>query len=737
MEDETLQDALDYCLFNPDELEMEELLAKFPESREELAPMLALCGLISEAVPPVPQERRDAMRDRIQEAALARQQAMSTTSNGHHEGAVAATLPVLTVEPSPQPAARPVKLPGKVRVEEDRPRRSFLADWFRRPAFAAAAFAALLLAFIWGLSASALPNNPFYNVKLLGESIALNMQTSPEGKVLKHNELANIRLREIEEMDRRGDLDQAGGAFDNYAEHLREGQEILSGTQFTEQQQSRLARALYATSTTGEIKLAGLDDDIAGMPEKVQESLSESKQLQRQVRNYSAHVLEDLGEEPLSTLSPEAQDALKQTPGPEATALANFGSETAEPGPSATRASSSPTSLGSGSGDDATATRTATSESPPDRTATYVASNLLANPSATSTSSHSSTATQTSVAASPTRTATSVAVATSTPTARSEASPLASTPTPTTRPGNGATVTPPRGKPTETRRPESTRTPGRPPTHTPRPEKTKEKGDDSTATPVSTSTYPPTQTPVPPSNTPVPTNTFVPTETPTERPDSRPATHTPKPKELPTDTVEPTREPTREPTEEPSEPSKPVSVCDVNVNEVSVGCGSGGCIEWSAQLVNKATEAMEVNWAAEMQVEVAGAAPATYRESGTVLVRPGEESISGRFCESMPELTKKVRVVVRTDTGGANCDSSKQRTIDPCESDEQDESKPTEEPKPTRQPEPTKEPGPTEEPKPTEKPKPTEEPEPTREPQSTIIPLPTLELFPTRTPKPK
>ncbi|HEX8231204.1 MAG TPA: DUF5667 domain-containing protein [Chloroflexia bacterium] len=731
MEDETLQDALDYCLFNPDGLEMEELLAKFPESREELVPMLALCGLISEAVPPVPQERRDAMRGRIQDAALARQQAMATTSNGHHEGAVAATLPVLTVEPSPQPAARPVKLPGRVRVEEDRPRRSFLADWFRRPAFAAAAFAALLLAFVWGMSASALPNNPFYNVKLLGESIALNMQTSPEGKVLKHDELANLRLREIEEMDRRGDLDEAGGAFDNYAEHLREGQEILSGTQFTEQQQSRLARALYATSTTGEIKLAGLDDDIAGMPEKVQESLSESKQLQRQVRNYSAHVLEDLGEDPLSTLSPEAQDALKQTPGPEATALANFGSETAEPGPSATRASSSPTSLGSGSGDDETATRTATSQSPADRTATHVASNPLANPSATSTRTHSSkvTSTRTSVAASPTRTSTSVAVATSTSTARSEASPLASTPTPTTRPGNRATVTPPRGKPTETRRPESTRTPGRPPTHTPGPEKTKEKGTDPTATAVSTSTY----TPVPPSNTPVPTSTFVPTETPTERPDSRPATHTPKPKELPTDTVEPTREPT----EEPSEPPKPVTVCDVDVKDVSVGCGSGGCIEWSAQLVNKATEAMEVNWVAEMQVEVAGASPTTYRESGTVLVRPGEEAISGRFCETMPERTKKVRVVVKTETGGANCDSSKQRTVDPCESDEQDESKPTEEPKPTKQPEPTKEPRPTEEPEPTKEPKSTEEPKPTREPQSTIVPLPTIELFPTKTPKPR
>ncbi|MDQ5827459.1 MAG: DUF5667 domain-containing protein, partial [Chloroflexota bacterium] len=674
MDDETLQDALDYCLFNPDELEMEELLAKFPESREELVPLLALCGLISEAVPPVPQERREAIKGRIQDAALARQQAMIASGNGHHEGAVAATLPVVTVEPepAPQPVTQPVRLPGKVRVEENRPRRSFLADWFRRPAFAAAAFAALMLAFIWGLSASSLPDSPFYNVKLLGESIALNVQTSPEGQLLKHDELANIRLREIEEMERRGKLAEAGGAFANYAEHLREGQEILSGTQFSEQQQERLARALYATSTAGEIKLAGLDD-TAGLPEPMRESLSETRQLQQQVRAYSADVLEDLGVEPLTTLPPQTQDALKQTPGPGATSA---------PGGTATAANSSPTSLGSGSGDAATATRTASNGKQPDRTATHVAGNLHSTASATPTSTRSSTATTTAShtsipAASATRTATSQPSATST--TRSEASPLVSTPTrtPTTRPGNGATVTPPRGKPTETRRPESTRTPGRPPTHTPRPEKTKEKGDESTATAISTSTY--TPVPVPPSNTPVPTNTLVPSGTPTERTDNRPPTHTPKPKELeptnvptekptkePTEeaTEEPTREPTKERVDKPTEPPNPVSACDVDVKDVSVGCGSGSCIEWSALLENKATEPVEINWVAEMQVEVADAAPMTYRDSGTALIRPGEESISGRFCESRPPSTKKVRVIVRTDTGAENCDSRKPRTID-------------------------------------------------------------------------
>jgi hypothetical protein len=138
---------------------------------------------------------------------------------------------------------------------------------------------------------------------------------------------------------------------------------------------------------------------------------------------------------------------------------------------------------------------------------------------------------------------------------------------------------------------------------------------------------------------------------------------------------------------------------------------------WSAQLRNKSTEAIEINWVAEMQVEVAGAAPMTYRDSGTVLVRPGEESISSKFCEALPDLTKKVSVTVRTDTGSASCDSSKHRSIDPCATGDNNAPKPTKEPEPTKVAEPTK------------------EPRPTKTPQATVIVLPTIQLLPTKTPK--
>ena len=161
-----------------------------------------------------------------------------------------------------------------------------------------------------------------------------------------------------------------------------------------------------------------------------------------------------------------------------------------------------------------------------------------------------------------------------------------------------------------------------------------------------------------------------------------------------------------------------------------MGCGSGGCIEWNAVLENKVSEPVEINWVAEMQVEVKGAAPMTYRESGTTLVRPGEESITGTFCESMPESTEKIRVIVRTDTGADNCDSRKQRTIDPCEDGEEPESEPT-----ATQPEPTatQSAGP-----PTQEPVvPTHVTLPTQVSLPTQVVIPTREPAPTKTPRPR
>jgi hypothetical protein len=94
----------------------------------------------------------------------------------------------------------------------------------------------------------------------------------------------------------------------------------------------------------------------------------------------------------------------------------------------------------------------------------------------------------------------------------------------------------------------------------------------------------------------------------------------------------------------------------------------------------------------------------TYVQSGSTIVRPGDEEIASKFCEDIPALAKKVRITVRTDTGPSNCDTRKHASIDPCGQD-------------------SKGPDPTPEVKPTKVPVPTE------------LPIPTVELFPTKTPK--
>ncbi|HET6262612.1 MAG TPA: hypothetical protein VFG99_10310, partial [Chloroflexia bacterium] len=73
MERAGIQDALEYCLANPDNLGAEELLGRFPEYREELGPLLVLSRSIEVAPPAVPVERRAAMKRRLMQVAAAQQ----------------------------------------------------------------------------------------------------------------------------------------------------------------------------------------------------------------------------------------------------------------------------------------------------------------------------------------------------------------------------------------------------------------------------------------------------------------------------------------------------------------------------------------------------------------------------------------------------------------------------------------------------------------------------------------
>src|SRR6476646_1697318 len=99
MDEMTIQDALDYCLENPEGLSAEELLSRFPEYREELASLLGFAaGLGSLEPPAVPVARRAAMKARLMDAAAGRP--------AIEAAAAAPTVPIAIVS-SPSNVQRP------------------------------------------------------------------------------------------------------------------------------------------------------------------------------------------------------------------------------------------------------------------------------------------------------------------------------------------------------------------------------------------------------------------------------------------------------------------------------------------------------------------------------------------------------------------------------------------------------------------------------------------------------
>jgi len=198
MEQMTIQEALNYCLENPEGLSAEELLSKFPEYQEELASLLGLVASVGTlAAPSVPADRRAAMKARLMAAAAAR------------APRVVEAVPVVPVAPrpidSPPPAGRPARA---------------ALPWFLSPAWIVASAAIVLVALSWWLSAGSLPDSPFYNVKLAAENIMLNLSGSDADKVQAHANLADSRLYDLRAMQKKGELAQAQPAFDNYQSYL-------------------------------------------------------------------------------------------------------------------------------------------------------------------------------------------------------------------------------------------------------------------------------------------------------------------------------------------------------------------------------------------------------------------------------------------------------------------------------------------------------------------------------------
>src|SRR6266568_87544 len=262
MERATIQDALDYCLENPEGLRAEELLNRFPQYREELAPLLGLAAGIATAtgpaMPAVPAGRREALKARLMGAAAAQAaQAVSTSP-------VAQAAP--TVAMNPAQVSRPLSAVA--------PRRRAV-PWFLRPGWAVAAAILLLIGFAWWSSAGALPDSPFYGVKLASESISLSLAGSDADRVQVRLGLANNRLYDLRAMQERRKLAQAQPAFDNYLANINISVKIWRG--LAGQPHTELDKLLYASSVAGEVTFQGFGAAVSSLPPALQAEIKDTE----------------------------------------------------------------------------------------------------------------------------------------------------------------------------------------------------------------------------------------------------------------------------------------------------------------------------------------------------------------------------------------------------------------------------------------------------------------------------
>ncbi len=239
MAEVTIHDALEYCLANPDGLGVEELLARFPQYGGELEPLLVLSSRIEEVMPPpVPVERRAAMKARLME--------------------VAAQGQAQPAQIAPEVPTRPVVIPAEQK-------RSWIWTILRRPVLVAAAMAALLVLGIWWGAASALPDSPFYNIKLASENFMLNFAGGDADKANAHLRLANARLDDIQAMSRQGKLEASGGAISNYQEHLDSAANLRKQT--AGEVEAGVKAGISTTITRFDQTFKGFGGDVAALPE--------------------------------------------------------------------------------------------------------------------------------------------------------------------------------------------------------------------------------------------------------------------------------------------------------------------------------------------------------------------------------------------------------------------------------------------------------------------------------------
>jgi hypothetical protein len=292
MERATIQDALDYCLENPEGLTVEELLARFPEYREELGSLLGLAAtIITSTGPAVPAQRREAMKARLMQAASAQSGRAAQISPAVED---APSIPV-----SPAPVHRP---PSTVKVL---PARRAL-PWFLRPGWVVAAAALLLVALTWWSSVGALPDSPFYGVRLASESVALSLAGSDADRTRVRLGLANNRLYDLRAMQERGKLAQAQPAFDSYSSNLDNSVKMWRG--LPDQPHTELAQLLYVSSVAGEVTFRGFGSAIDSLPAALQQKIRDTQVALSSVNSEAAHSLDVANINPAVVLGKAGSD---------------------------------------------------------------------------------------------------------------------------------------------------------------------------------------------------------------------------------------------------------------------------------------------------------------------------------------------------------------------------------------------------------------------------------------------
>ncbi|HYP20139.1 MAG TPA: DUF5667 domain-containing protein, partial [Chloroflexia bacterium] len=516
-------------------------------------------------------------------------------------------------------------------------KRGWKLPFFSRAGWALAGAMALMVLFIWWSAARALPNSPFYSVKLASENFALNLANSPEEKVRRHVDLANARLFDLETMRNMGKLGDAGAAVEDCKYHLTAGSMLWEQTQGSVR--TELAKDLYISSQAGRVTFAEFEEAVENLPATVRKNFQDT-----------IDAINGLNRRTMAALLGEGIDPneVTQEANPEIAPLLTPNAPVPE---SELR---TPTRVPQGTNTPSVArtvspeTRVPGQVTPSAVVAGSTATAFVPTVTPSGTASPSPTATPTKTAsASPTRVS---ATATGTPTARPSSTPIGgvrtSTPTPTMTPVSSATNTrvAPTASPTE-RVHTSTATPER--------------------LPPGAVTVVPDTTPVPQASaTPVPvaTDTSVPVNTPPPAPTSTPEVE-PSPPPAPTPTWPPLLTPT------PLPGGGNGGTCDLKVEEAGISCAPGGCATWTVLVSNEGERSVRANWTATLEIKPVGGGWEVAEEmSGTSNFRPGETSLRDRMCFTANEPIDRMRVVFTLESEEGDCEAHKQSgQIAPCE----------------------------------------------------------------------